>query len=61
MAQWLSRVLFGTTRHLYIHRWSKGYQSTARSDIGKFLMGVNDCLSLLNCDVDGWENYTRVA
>ena len=49
-------MLYGTTRHLYIHGWSKGYQSTARSaDIGKYLMGVKVCLSSLNCDIDGEE------
>ena len=48
-------MLFRTTRRLYIHGWSKGYQSTARSvDIGKYLMGVKIRLSQ-NCDIDGEE------
>ena len=50
-------MLYGTTRHLYIHGWwAKGYQSIARlADVGKYLMGVKVCQSLLNCDIDGEE------
>ena len=54
-------MLLLTTIHLYIHGWSKGYQSTARSVdviniiISKFgnwqyLIGVKVRLSSLNCD-----------